>query len=237
MNGVMNMLTKLDPRTMISDLVQNTVQNLTGSEELGKLAGLIADLNTGNYLGALMRGSELLQGSAKDFQVEAECRWGPGAHLQICGRPPVMAATCPGPSEVSVEVGYQFGFIGWSASFSVSQGGGCQAGAGCAGPGVRSILDDPGLSLEAKVAMLFAGLIDDMDDQIEGKLRDLEAASKAQAQDKAAGGDGESAGNDFNRISTEVQMLMQKRSQMYGMQSNMMSMFNDVSMQIINNVR
>ena len=236
MNEVMSALTKLDPRTMLSDFVQGTVQNMTGSDELGKLAGLFTDLKTGNYVGAIVRGSDLLAGSAADFKLQAEVRWGPGAHMVICGSPADIAATCPGPREISVEVGYNFGFFGWSVNVTVSQGGG-EAAEPTASPAMRSIIDDPGLSLEAKVALLFANLIDGLDGEIEGKLREMEAASKAQEADKAGGGDGEAAGNDFNRISTEIQMLMQKRSQMYGLQSNMMSMFNDVSMQIINNVR
>ncbi|MFW6369178.1 MAG: hypothetical protein ACOC0J_01190 [Myxococcota bacterium] len=232
MEGVIGSIAKMDPRMILGDLVETAVQNLTGSEQLGKMAGLYADLQMGNYLGAVQRGGELLTSSGADFQAEAELRWGPFAHVQICGPAPVFAETCPGPAELNVELGCRFGLLGWSASFSVGLGqpdGQEQA--------VGSIVDDPSLSLEAKVALLFAGLTDDLDGEIEGKLRDLEQASRAGEQDKAAGGDGESAANDFNRISTEIQMLMQKRSQMYGMQSNMMSMFNDVSMQIINNVR
>lgn len=230
----LSILTKTDPRTMLSNFVQEAVQSMTGSEELGKVAGLVADLKTGNYLGALMRGTDIINSSAHDLQAEAEVRWGPGAHLMICGMPALVAKCCPGPEgELSFDFSYGLGLIGWSVSFSLGRGG----AESCASPAVRSVLDDPSLSLEAKVALLFAELIDDLDGQIEGKLRDLEGASRAQEASKAAGGDGESAANDFNRISTEVQMLMQKRSQMYGLQSNMMSMFNDVSMQIINNVR
>ncbi len=235
--NIMNALTRMDPRTMISDLVQDTVQRMTGREELGKLAGIFVDLKTGNYLGALGRKADLAFSSASDFEVRAELKWGPGAHLIICGNPAAVAESCPGPGkDISVEFSYGFGLFGWSVSFSFGNGGGCEPPP-AASPEMRSILDDPSLSLEAKVALLFAQIIDDLDSQVDGKLRALEDSSRAQELDKADGGDGEAAANDFNRISTEVQMLMQKRSQMYGLQSNMMSMFNDVSMQIISNVR
>lgn len=236
--NVMNTLSRLDPRNLVSDLVQNTVQGLTGSENLGQLAGLLTDLKTGNVLGAFVRGTDLVQSSARDFQVEAELRWGPGAHKVICGPCGGVAESCPAPgSQLSLDYSFGIGVLGWSVSITIGSGGEEEMACQCASPGLRSVLDDPSLSLEAKVALLFAEIIDELDEQIEGKLRDMESASKAGESDKAAGGDGESAANDFNKISTEVQMLMQKRSQMYGLQSNMMSMFNDVSMQIIGNVR
>jgi hypothetical protein len=227
----------------VGDFVQNTVTQLTGSEALGQVAGMVTDAKTGNWFGVINRGIDFLDG-IEDFQVEAELRWGPGSAQRICGTPGAVAESCPGPKDrISVDFGWDLGFVGWGIKFTVGGGECTEGGAGtkgaCPSPsaGMKSILDDPTLSLEAKVAMLFAAMIDDLDDQIEGKLRDMESASQAQQKAKGTGGDSEAAGNDFNKLSTEVQMLMQKRSQMYGLQSNMMSMFNDVSMQIINNVR
>ncbi len=241
--NVLNAISGLDPRALVGNLVQDTVGGLTGNDALGRAAGLVADIKTGNLFGAIQRGGELVQNSFSDIRAEVDLRWGPGAHLRLGGTPVQVAESCPAPEKgQGVELNVSMGLFGWS--MNVRMFGGDDAGSDMGNPasvgasdGMKGILNDPSLSLEAKVALLFADLIDDLDEQIEGKLGDLDNASRAQQQDKASGGDGESAGNDLNRISTEVQMLMQKRSQMYGLQSNMMAMFNDVSTQIINNVR
>lgn len=95
---------------------------------------------------------------------------------------------------------------------------------------LRGILDNPALSLEDKVAMLLSSLVDGLDGQIKTEMGAL-----ANAQTATAGGT--SSAGDVQQLETKLQLLVQRRSQMLTMLSNLEGLFNQTSMQVIGNIR
>jgi len=93
---------------------------------------------------------------------------------------------------------------------------------------IREILADPTLSLEDRVSMLLSTMVDGLDKQIDDK-----ASALAASQDPSS----PKNGADTQLLQTQLQSLMQKRSQMIALESNLMGMFQQTAMQVIQNIR
>jgi len=165
--------------------------------------------------------------------------------------PPLNGAPKGQPAPPRGQVGQSVGATGYSATPApLVGGGGTTHRSGGIADMLRSILNDPSLSLEEKVSMLLTEMLSGMDIELEGKMDKLqgmqsrrEAVENADASDdphKAvpAFKDGEEpSAADISRLSSELQITMQRRAQLQSLLSNLMAMSHQTSMQVINNIR
>ncbi|RMG21018.1 MAG: hypothetical protein D6729_01790 [Deltaproteobacteria bacterium] len=85
---------------------------------------------------------------------------------------------------------------------------------------LRAILNDASLPLEEKIAMVFAEIQDQLDAKIEKKMEEV-----AQAD-----------GDASNKLTQELQLLVQKRERMTTLSTNLSRMMNDMSMRVLQNI-
>ncbi|MDF1563707.1 MAG: hypothetical protein P1V51_11735 [Deltaproteobacteria bacterium] len=254
--------------------VDDLVTGLTGSEVLGDAAGLVVNMATGNYIGAIEEGMQLIddlqqqanhpaeacptyEEAQAEVEVEVTVRQGEPSPFSETARVAESAAReaaaelesrfdrMPavdvdvtvqprGGVEVDVEVEVR---TGWSEPTGAASGARESLAAK-----LGAILNDPSLSLEDKIALIFGELLGGLDGEIEGKmdaLHDKQAAkerSESGAKGKPAKG-GEASAADISRLSSELQILMQRRSQMQSLLSNILGMSHQSAMQTIANIR
>lgn len=104
--------------------------------------------------------------------------------------------------------------------------------------GLRDILNNPSLSVEDKIAMLFAKLLEGSDTEVEGKMDELQRKQQAKEDADLGIKTGEKvSAADISRLSSELQIIMQRRSQMQSLMSNLMNMTHQSAMQVIGNIR
>ena len=94
--------------------------------------------------------------------------------------------------------------------------------------GMSDFLSDPSLSLETKLMLLMAKLAEDLDEQIEKKMKDVDKATRSKPN-----------GQDSNvqKVQTELQDLMNRRRQMFSTVQNLLKSLHDTSMSSIRNLK
>ena len=214
-------------------IAEGIVGTVTGNDFLGDVAGVITNIATGNIPGAVSQGVEALL-SGVDLLDDMGLLAPPGQQGAEGSYCTLGYATDPG---VEGGGGYQ---ERPSKGIGRGRGGGARRtpvkerppargrpakGCGPAGDDFGRILNDPSLSLEEKIAMLFAAILDKLDGEIEGALKDVAKSE--------SGGGGESASTQQQKL----QLLMQRRERMNGLATNLNKMMSEMSMRIISNFR
>lgn len=217
----------------IGGLADELATALTGDKTIGDAVGLAVDLATGNYLGAVSEGADLIE-AGMGHQGAGETRTlGTGGGAEGCPPPGMAAAQAQVAADsAAAQAGTQAtqGYAAHPAARAASAQRAHAASPAEASTAqkIREILADPTLSLEDRVSMLLSTLVDGLDQRIDDK-----ASALAASQDPSSS----KSGNDTQLLQTQLQSLMQKRSQMIALESNLMGMFQQTAMQVIQNIR
>lgn len=115
------------------------------------------------------------------------------------------------------------------------------AGGGCWGPGgaggIRDILNDPSLSIEEKLQLVLARLMEGTDDQI---LSTMDELAQAQARKAGLASDDKEGLAQAQRgeelINMRLQKLIERRKQMFELMSNLSEKFNEMAKTAIQNL-
>jgi hypothetical protein len=129
----------------------------------------------------------------------------------------------------------QNGFASANASSQTSSGSAPGPNGDC--DDFSSILNDPSMSLEDKVMAILEKCYDQTDQSVQGLVTQL-----GQAQQASNGGQPTSASNasgapSMQTLEFKLQDMMQKRTQLLDLMSNMSKTFNDAAMTAINNTK
>lgn len=93
------------------------------------------------------------------------------------------------------------------------------------------ILKDPSLSIDEKVEMLLAELLESLDEEVLQVTEELSAAQKGEG--KATKGENKPSAE---QLQLKLQKLMERRKQMFDLMSNMSSKFNEMARTAIGNL-
>jgi hypothetical protein len=108
------------------------------------------------------------------------------------------------------------------------------------GTRARDIVDNPNLSVEAKVQALLMGIASETDDELLDVMNEMASAREERATlggsdaDKARGA---KLDNSMKELELRLQSLMEKRKAMFDLMSNMSSKFNEMAKTAISNLR
>lgn len=196
-----------------ASFAEDLVEGLTGDSLLADVVSLGINIATGNYPAAIADAVEIVGDVAERFEPPALPPPGEGYQEEMPGYwdnevpPPGNYFDDMGPIEDPRE-----------RLQDTPQERIC----GGTTPQQRfsSILNDPTLSLEEKMALVFAEIQDELDGQIEAKMEDI-----AQAD-----------GDASTRLTQELQLLVQKRERMTTLATNLSRMMNDMSMRVLQNI-
>jgi hypothetical protein len=110
---------------------------------------------------------------------------------------------------------------------------------GCGGDDdFSSILNNPSMSLEDKVMAILEKCYDNTDQQVQGQVQALANAQQASGGSQGGSQTGATGnGQSMQTMEIQLQDLMQKRTQLSDLMSNMSKTFNDAAMTAINNIK
>jgi len=154
---------------------------------------------------------------------------GIGSRDGIVGRPDVTAALRQADAEQGTS----------GASQSTSGSGGSRR-AGSASSGVRSIVDNPNMSIEDKIQAILMSISSDTDEEIldvmeqMANVRDQRATLGTGEADRKTGAKLESS---MQELELRLQRLVEKRKAMFDLMSNMSSKFHEMAKTAISNLR
>ncbi len=118
-----------------------------------------------------------------------------------------------------------------------------RAGAPIESP-VKGIIEDPSLSLEEKIELILMQIMSGLDQQVLDTMNALEAATRklGEEKDKAAQGSADAnkklaeAQLSVDRLTMQLQKLMERRKQMFELLSNMTAKFHDMARTALSNL-
>lgn len=151
---------------------------------------------------------------------------GVGVRDGIVGRPDVTAALRDADSVLG------------SSGPRPSTGSGGVGGAG--GASVRSILDNPHLSIEDKIQAVLAAISENTDGEMVDVMRQMASARDEQATLGTSDADKKRAAKletSMQELNLRLQKLMEKRKAMFDLMSNMSSKFHEMAKTAISNLR
>jgi hypothetical protein len=153
---------------------------------------------------------------------------GVGARDGIVGRPDVTAALRDADSVLGAP----------GKPPSTGSGGSRPVGGG--GASVRSILDNPHMSIEDKIQAILMSITRDTDGEILDVMRDMATARDEQATLGTSDADKKRAAKldtSMQELNLRLQKLMEKRKAMFDLMSNMSSKFHEMAKTAISNLR
>lgn len=162
-----------------------------------------------------------------EYYDRLEMAAGVGGRDGIVGRPDVTAAL----RQADAVLG---------SSGTGSSGGGSRPVGGSGGSSVRSILDNPNMSIEDKIQAILMNISQETDGEILGVMRDMASARDERATLGTSEADRKKAAkleSSMQELELRLQKLMEKRKAMFDLMSNMSSKFNEMAKTAISNLR
>ncbi|HZI12038.1 MAG TPA: hypothetical protein VE153_16750 [Myxococcus sp.] len=111
---------------------------------------------------------------------------------------------------------------------------------GKGGSSVRSIIDNPNMSIEDKIQAVLMSISKDTDDEILEVMRDMSSQREERAGLGTSEADRKKAAkldSSMQELELRLQRLMEKRKAMFDLMSNMSSKFNEMAKTAISNLR
>jgi hypothetical protein len=161
-----------------------------------------------------------------EYYDRLEMANGVGGRDGIVGRPDVTAAL------------RQAGSVPGSSGTQSSTGGSKPVGSG--GSSVKSILDNPNMSVEDKIQAILMSISQNTDDELLGVLNDMADQRDQRATLGTSDADKKKAAkidSSMQELELRLQKLMEKRKAMFELMSNMSSKFHEMAKTAISNLR
>jgi hypothetical protein len=117
---------------------------------------------------------------------------------------------------------------------------GSRPGGSKGGSSVRSIIDNPNMSIEDKIQAVLMSISKDTDDEILEVMRDMSSQREERAGLGTSEADRKKAAkldSSMQELELRLQRLMEKRKAMFDLMSNMSSKFNEMAKTAISNLR
>jgi hypothetical protein len=105
---------------------------------------------------------------------------------------------------------------------------------------VKSILDNPNMSVEDKIQAILMGIAENTDDELLGVLNDMADQRDQRATLGTSDADKKKAAkidSSMQELELRLQKLMEKRKAMFELMSNMSSKFHEMAKTAISNLR
>ncbi|WP_163995421.1 hypothetical protein [Pyxidicoccus caerfyrddinensis] len=186
---------------------------------------LAAILNSPAASSTLKRAAQFFK-DHPEYYDRLEMANGVGGRDGIVGRPDVTAAL------------RQAGAVQGSSGTPSTTGGGKPVGSG--GSSVKSILDNPNMSVEDKIQAILMSIAENTDDELLGVLNDMADQRDQRATLGTSDADKQKAAkidSSMQELELRLQKLMEKRKAMFELMSNMSSKFHEMAKTAISNLR
>jgi hypothetical protein len=186
---------------------------------------LAAILNSPAASSTLKRAAQFFK-DHPEYYDRLEMANGVGGRDGIVGRPDVTAAL------------RQASQVQGSSGAPSSTGGSKPVGSG--GSSVKSILDNPNMSVEDKIQAILMSIAENTDDELLGVLNDMADQRDQRATLGTSDADKQKAAkidSSMQELELRLQKLMEKRKAMFELMSNMSSKFHEMAKTAISNLR